>query len=126
MPDNHIFKLAFSRQVISCDKLETEKMMLPHIQDYSVDPEEWKTLQKSMKGELRESVSQIIMQEEGGNTKEIKYKIQSIKGLKLNIGHSNSIELWPTIYTWSERYYVVGVPSIIEDKIMPAVIEDKL
>jgi hypothetical protein len=34
--------------------------------------------------------------------------------------------LWPTIYTWSERYYVVGVPSIIEDKIMPAVIEDKL
>ena len=33
MPDDHIFKLAFSRQVISRDKLETEKMMLPHIQD---------------------------------------------------------------------------------------------
>ena len=63
MPDNHIFKLAFSRQVISRDKLETEKIMLPHIQDYSVDQEEWKTLQKSMEGELKESVRQIIMQD---------------------------------------------------------------
>jgi hypothetical protein len=39
--------------------------MLPHVQGYSVDPEEWKTLQKSMEGELKESVSQIIIQDKG-------------------------------------------------------------
>ena len=79
-----------------------------------------------MEGELEESICQIIMQEEGGNNRDIKFKIMGIKSLNLNIGHSTSIELWPTIYTWSERFYVVGVPSIIEDTIMPAVIEDKL
>jgi len=52
-----------------------------------------------MEGELRESVSQIMMQEDAGNKRDIKYKIMGIKSLKLNIGHSNSIELWPTIYT---------------------------
>ncbi len=124
MPDDHIFKLAFSREVISRDKLETEKKMLPHIQDYEVDPEEWSNLQKSMLGELKESVNQII-HEGMENAKDIKYKIQTIKALRLNIGHSNSIELWPTLYTRSERYYIVSVPSVIEDTIMPAVIADK-
>jgi hypothetical protein len=52
-----------------------------------------------MEGELGESVSQIIMQEEGGNNRDIKFKIMGIKSLNLNIGHSTSIELWPTIYT---------------------------
>lgn len=112
MPDNAIFKLAFSREVISREKLENEKTLMPQMKDYQMDGEDFQQMREATLKQLQHECQKVNYQNESG---EPVYHFSNIYSLKVN--KQGVTHLWPVVTHKVGNFYLVGIPSVIEDVI---------
>eukprot|EP00347_Sterkiella_histriomuscorum_P000081 403377258 len=143
IPENAVFKLAFSRQIIQPFKLEKEKQKLPHQQDYKIDYEYWDNpMLENLQKQIERDFKSIKLQSDQYNNfhentvKNIDTQTQGIQKDSIQVNNSedsshqneidqsdkilkklliNKKELWPILQIRNKQYYMITVLSIIED-----------